>query len=429
MSNPNLNKNGVVALHNDDADEDDAIISEVFKLLVDLIEQKSSISSSPSFQPPTKKSKSSSLDRDKKPNKEINDAQRKRKILQLKDELSLITSLKDKIASRIDEELLQPRLDNLSGSFDEYSPLLSSLGHANLSHMMGYLNEEELLIVEEASSTMSDIARTSNWDQIFKIRAANGQQRDNSLTGTMRLGSGPDKNSFDEIQFYRPRFNPGNKVSEPDSSDNPLVLLKSPTTSHHLSEKSIETSARRNSRYFAWFAAKARDPQWLDRDYTEAAFKWHESNARYGFLRASYLPGDDHYSNVGVDDALVWQGFLQTHKCEDEHMSLILSDVFQFFSKEDNAFSESLEHIIMDDVRGQDDFNHHVEKSESVLHRLSITVLDPRNGFVVHQSQDRSHFEFMGGRTIVKLEGGDGSLRREEIDGAYYPALRVYIYE
>ena len=101
----------------------------------------------------------------------------KARIIQLKDEVRWLKDVKEKIAASIEENVIQPKLDELSGQFDTYSPLLA-LGEVPVSHVLSFLNEEELYNCEEASSTIKSkyIAVNTNkasnnlWVNLFHYR-------------------------------------------------------------------------------------------------------------------------------------------------------------------------------------------------------------------------------------------------------------------
>ena len=97
-------------------------------------------------------------------------SQNRARIVQLKDELTCLNSIRDMLLNEIDE-MIPTRLDELSSYFDDVSPLLA-LGHEPVSHIMGFLDEEELLKCEEASYTMNTIANSSNgpWEKLHKFR-------------------------------------------------------------------------------------------------------------------------------------------------------------------------------------------------------------------------------------------------------------------
>ena len=159
-------------------------------------------------------------------NKSISVAMNAR-IIELKDELTWIHDIKDKLIRAFEEKIIQPKLDELSSCFDSFSPLLS-LGHIPLLHILSFLDEEELMICEKASCAMGNVANCTStvnnlWLQHHRRRIKNNQMINDKNDGSTLQTTLMIHNSLSHSNHVQYRYKPetfafGRRTSDFESS-------------------------------------------------------------------------------------------------------------------------------------------------------------------------------------------------------------------
>ena len=268
------------------------------------------------------------------------------RIVQLKDELRGLYAIHNIIEKAIQENVVQPRLEELSACFDSSSPLLS-LGDVPISHVLGFLDEGDLHNCEQASYTINEIAHKKNgpWEHLYLTRRQNKQILHDAI---------PKKFNYDSKWFYRPTTFGFRKTTS--------YLEQQP----RYGKSAITGNARIfNSRKFGWLAEQAQMYEKRVVDEMHDTLYWYVSALNFADLEQAYVMGgagsclfnrptccflrlsycrhqNDDITNqltgiVQRNNSLVWQGYVSLQNI-DSDLVIVIEEALNYFDKKIEDF-------------------------------------------------------------------------------------------